>query len=1376
MAHMVVLGPILDSHVSEFAFGNRWYRRITWDRRSEPARWVRGPYPILCDKTYLPYARSYGLFRRVAHWTVAQMTEAPQPRSDYAGRVQVPEDYACEMLPAWTRQRWWSLAEDEPRRTRCAYWAALDIELAYPSVRLDRLEEAVVAVLRKPVGRFELFHGCPETVATALLDEDIRVRMGQHLVAALQQLKVDGPEIIPRDAWGPPQGHPLPKVAPEKDLGIPTGLAISGVLLNVALLEADEEVARYLKETEGELRGAVVRFADDMYVLSRSVLGVLSLIEAVHGALSGKHAISPLAVPNAASNMCLNFNKIKPEATRDVVGQYLLANDWSLCKKEECGQPLPVGVRGDPASAISEWWAEVSTREEFEGHREAIERTAILKGDVGPFVTSLVERLSDMGTETLRQRFANGARAHLARLHELARLDIVDEQVREDTRRTFSANRLVRAWLPTGGPPRDEAQQIAGIRETVGFVLERTPWKFPLWRAVVRAAARRPHGEENDAADLSTKATEWIANQLRRIASSDDNVDTAAWANAWPEEDVGKGHGAERDARWRPLYLSFLRAAFWHALADVIRELGRHASLFDKEKDEISAPPPSLWTVRAVGEGGHAEVAASLSRVDEWVDVLYPLGRGSALRQWPWELDAFAEAMLAIHTTSELTQAWRSVGGSGTVLRVPTTELLMTMPKAKALLASSGRLQQTGPRRNRKLDYWALASVQLGRRDEGLAGVLFPVGAEARIRRANRHPRTVVVAGLALGCFDRIGLGLASKLIPAAADRVAAFQADPLALLEYASARQVIVGQEARVTERPTLHRLLWGAPRDAGLGSWVAAPWETPALGLPSRVGAALFKCVRQKSAPARWHPSCGPLTWEIDDRDRVLASGRCGQFDERTNWDTMDEPRVDVSRSTAWEVLPHAAFYLPFVSLDPDQVHAESYGFYCDALLLLTALDGGERILDGFVRWSAGDTRFIDRWAWRSRIHLPREAWEALEKLVRWAERPSVDATQCGNRLLRSLEGWSPEAIKSEDFLLERIDVGLPVGADLEVVRTIRPAGDLTGPTPPAELQVADENVANNLVVRVGQVAAWASEVEVLNAFPEVPAGTRHKMIEQVANVFLAPAEAGSGARPDLIVLPELAVPRQEVDSLRGLVQDTGMGAIAGLYWRRLSPPYRAVAGKTASWACFVNEAELIVPIRDRDRGPIGVRWFRVRKPVPAHMEDGLARALAKKPPGTRWRMIRGKHWYRFVDPKWGDFTIAICSDLIDAAPWRALRGEILHLLMVAFNKDVDLFDSLTWVRAYENYVNVASVNHGKYGGSFIWTPRTRHEKELARLRGSGLVLLADVTLPVKELLWAQRKGVKKAVVESKRSWSGKSPPVATFKAPPPGFEGRE
>ena len=432
---------------------------------------------------------------------------------------------------------------------------------------------------------------------------------------------------------------------------------------------------------------------------------------------------------------------------------------------------------------------------------------------------------------------------------------------------------------------------------------------------------------------------------------------------------------------------------------------------------------------------------------------------------------------------------------------------------------------------------------------------------------------------------------------------------------------------------------------------------------------------------------------------------------------------------------------------------------------------LDGDERILDGLVRSGVRGTPFVDRWSWRSRIHLPLAAWKSIEEILRWSESPGSDVKGSGDCLVESLACWSNEVVSLEDFRPERIDVGLSSSGDLEIVRTIRPAGDLRGPDLPPELRVADTSIIDELVTRVGQVAAWPTEPDVVKQFPSISSATANAMIEQVSNVFLAPAQGVGDAGPSLVVLPELAIPQQEVRSLRDLVRNERKGAVAGLYWRALRPAFRPPRGFTPRWAYFVNEAELIVPVGD-DRGPPGVRWFRVRKPVPAHIEDGLAQALSKRASQTKWRMLRGRRWYRFVHPKWGDFTVAICADLIDAAPWRALRGELLHLLMVAFNKDVDLFDSLTWVRAYENYVNVASVNHGRYGGSFLWTPRRTHGRELARLRGGGLVLTADVRLPVKELLSAQITGVAEAIDQSAREWQSKKSAVTNFKAPPPGF----
>ena len=614
----------------------------------------------------------------------------------------------------------------------------------------------------------------------------------------------------------------------------------------------------------------------------------------------------------------------------------------------------------------------------------------------------------------------------------------------------------------------------------------------------------------------------------------------------------------------------------------------RHAArLKDKEADPW-VPPPILWTTRAVAEDGHTQVAASLGRIDRWVDVLYPASSAEDIAAWPWELDEFVGAILAVHSTVELANAWRSATGPGSVLRVPATARLRKMPRAIELLSRFGRLKETGLRRDRKLDNWALANVQLGHWNDKLGSVLFPASDRTRISRAGNDARGVLAAGLALGCFEWIGVALAGRAIPSVRADPDVLGRDAFLLHDYARARRVIVGQEAIPVSSSTVHRLLWGTPEDAELSDWQMAAWETPAVGLPSRVAAALLRVVRQKPPPSGWAPSQGPLTWVIDDVDRVLAAGRRWQFVPECEPEPA-EKSPSMERSTSWEVVPHAAFYRPFVSAPASGVHVESYVLYCDVLLLLTVLDGAERILDGLALRGIRGTPFVDRWAWRSRIHLPFDAWKSMEEILRWSESPKSDVTGAGDRLVQSLTGWSGEVVSWEDFLPERIDVGLSLSPDLEIVRTIRPASDLRGPELPSELRLADNSIIDELVARVGQVVEWPTGTEVVKRFPAISSTTANAMIGQVSNVFLAPAQGVGNAGPRLVVLPELAIPQQEVGSVRDLVRTEGKGAVAGLYWRALRPAFRPPRWFTPSWACFVNEAELILPVGD-DRGPPG------------------------------------------------------------------------------------------------------------------------------------------------------------------------------------------
>ena len=299
--------------------------------------------------------------------------------------------------------------------------------------------------------------------------------------------------------------------------------------------------------------------------------------------------------------------------------------------------------------------------------------------------------------------------------------------------------------------------------------------------------------------------------------------------------------------------------------------------------------------------------------------------------------------------------------------------------------------------------------------------------------------------------------------------------------------------------------------------------------------------------------------------------------------------------------------------------------------------------------------------------------------------------------------------------------------------------------------------------MTVRVAQLSAWYSDLP--ECFPTVASAEANDVMCQVAASF---AGSASDSEPDLVLLPEVSIPQSEVQTLRQLVAKTGIAALYGLFWRELPAAY---PGQSSAKKWIVNEAEIVVPLGYNTAGPPTVRWFRIRKPVPAHVEEGLAEHLNKQS-SVQYRLLRGRRWYRFVHQQWGDFSIAICADLIDAEPWRIFRGEMLHLFTVAFNKDVELYDALTWVRAYESYVNVLAVNHGKYGGSFVWTPKGSHARELARLRGSDLFLVADVKMPVKDLLNAQRQGVELAVDAAKKEWAGNKQKPQKFKSPPPGF----
>jgi len=185
-----------------------------------------------------------------------------------------------------------------------------------------------------------------------------------------------------------------------------------------------------------------------------------------------------------------------------------------------------------------------------------------------------------------------------------------------------------------------------------------------------------------------------------------------------------------------------------------------------------------------------------------------------------------------------------------------------------------------------------------------------------------------------------------------------------------------------------------------------------------------------------------------------------------------------------------------------------------------------------------------------------------------------------------------------------------------------------------------------------------------------------------------------------------------------------------------------------------------------------------FRVRKTRPAHVEFEMAHHLTNVL-NLPHQIVPGDEWYQISHPKWGPFTVAICSDLLDPGPWSLLKGRLLHLFMVAWNEDVRLYDAMTWTRAYELFVNLVAVNHGSKGGSLAWTPAHREARELFQVHGEGHYLTADIVLPVRDLDEHQAAGLqlalKRAGTTVKEMFKGDYQKRSSYKSVPPGWKRR-
>lgn len=1363
----VLLGPIIDSAVPSFAFGNRWHRGARRDRSGAMPHWSAQPYALDSASFFLPYRRDYGLFRRVAHWTACALVGAEPDVEASAGHAVRLEDYPKESIPPFASADWWGTRT--PGRGKVGHWARLDLRLAYPSVRHNclkqQLNQVVLSSQAEDLGR--VLSGYPSSITAKLLSPETRSALALRLSELLQRVR-----YVPGNVgmlWRPSHvAHQVPSRDGVGHAGLPTGLAISGVLLNAYLAAFDQRMEAWMQVRPPGSRVAFLRFADDMIIISETRESLAEAIDGVWTALENDEAavISRPRRDALAMNLRVNWGKVDPPSIASSLKRCLSDAGWTICKS--CDLPVEPKRKQPKGLRFHQWYQHI-------GADKVDWRDAELSADrIGPFVTHLVERISFLGNASQEEQFGDGAANRLVELHQLVHLRLECEDGRDDTRIVFAANRLAEAFLPEEGTDSDEDHN-AEIRRSIGEAMRRAPWKFVLWRAVIRAACRRSFGPQPP--DVEERSQKWLISLLGNIADA-RLADESAWSRRTPEAPTAcvKHKGIPE------LYASFHRAYFWRSLCAAVRDLDRvprREVSSDSLEGGIEGPAwrSSVWTFRALDERQVGAVASWLGAFDRWFAVLYGEVGGAVE---PMEMDALAiaammktpaEAVLELAPAVDPRSAREDASGW-----VDDRE----SPRLQDAVERAGRNQAINELGAVAIVRWTryqlARSVHSMRRREA-----------AEVLCASfKLPRLLYVAQ-ATGLLHYISQNVLPPLFTHSIDFNSTVSDRLRMLWDYHLERLAAMSSlsvDLQGRSLISLYAILWNVAGEDHPRRIV--PSAAPAIGLPIRVALRLLRnglrSVLSDIAPE------SPSPWVFAKAEEVLAERdkqlRDGAFGAGASLE------MEIGKIDDWLIPPHAAYFLP------QTLGGTRSSFVAQAwtqlLQFFLAATGNERFHDAVIDHWPAPVPLEERWDLRAQLPMPSNIWRQIDVLIREALRGKDElAPDIVSMLVARIGDAVHESdgdATSLDFSWDRIDVSLTLGDDpLDF-----PVGCIPfhTPSPPLAVPLRTESLATTMRVRVAQLTAepdWkAYRAGFLTSIPpRISRAERRAIMAQIDEAFSKPAvTAPANAGSDKVVLgplifPEVALPRQDMTSFLNLVRRRGRAALIGLTWDVQSSAYhRTAVSPTVPIRYLINDALLAVPVfGTRDPSVPVVRSFRVRKPLPTHVEEGLARSLtAARVGGSVWRMLPGRHWYRFVHPSWGDFTVAICSDILDPAPWHSLQGEVLHLFLICYNPDVTLFESLSWVRAFELHANVIGTNHGHYGGSFGWTPKRSHQREIANFRGNGIFILADIDVPVKDLELHQRNGVEEACQEGQREWdSVRSQSNHVFRAPPPGFRRR-
>ncbi len=232
---------------------------------------------------------------------------------------------------------------------------------------------------------------------------------------------------------------------------------------------------------------------------------------------------------------------------------------------------------------------------------------------------------------------------------------------------------------------------------------------------------------------------------------------------------------------------------------------------------------------------------------------------------------------------------------------------------------------------------------------------------------------------------------------------------------------------------------------------------------------------------------------------------------------------------------------------------------------------------------------------------------------------------------------------------------------------------------------------------------VKSWISHVRSDNFEPDK---SRYTRLNRLINNILEEVRK-SKTSIQYIILPELSMPRQSIVEISKKLKSKGISLITGVEYEKRIKSFKNINGTVSNQLLYILNT-----FNGTSNEQIAITQEKI---VPAiHEESDLY--------NTGGLSLTYKNNIKYIfDHNNFFFSGLICNDLLNIDYRQALRGKIDMLVIIEWNKDIDMYNNIVAATSNDLHCFVAQVNNRSYGDTRLRGPfKENYERDVARIKG--------------------------------------------------------